>query len=116
VDIDHLVPLAEAWDSGARTWSSGHRRSFANDVGDSRSLVAVTDNVNQSKGDQDPAEWLPRSTGNGQVLDVEIPANGCCSLSVDAVCARRELRPLFVPVALGRSVRESRRARRLDGR
>ncbi|GAB7039424.1 MULTISPECIES: proprotein convertase P-domain-containing protein [Catenuloplanes] len=63
LDIDHLVPLAEAWDSGARTWSSSQRQSFANDIGDARSLAAVTDNVNQSKGDQDPAEWLPSVTG-----------------------------------------------------
>ena len=59
IDIDHFVPLAEAWDSGARTWTSSQRQSFANDLGDSRSLVGVTDNVNQSKGDQDPAEWMP---------------------------------------------------------
>ena len=59
VDIDHMVPLAEAWDSGARNWTTSRRQSFANDLGDSRSLVAVTDNVNQSKGDQDPATWLP---------------------------------------------------------
>ena len=60
VDIDHLVPLAEAWDSGARRWTGGSRQRFANDLGDRRSLVAVTDNVNQSKSDQDPAEWQPR--------------------------------------------------------
>ena len=59
LDIDHFVPLAEAWDSGARTWTTTQRRAFANDLGDSRSLVAVTDNVNQAKGDQDPATWLP---------------------------------------------------------
>lgn len=59
LDIDHFVPLAEAWDSGARNWTSTQRRSFANDLGDYRALVAVTDNVNQSKSDQDPAEWLP---------------------------------------------------------
>ena len=35
------------------------RQSYANDLGDSRSLVGVTDSVNQAKGDQDPAEWLP---------------------------------------------------------
>jgi hypothetical protein len=58
VDIDHLVPLAEAWDSGARRWSPGTRERYANDLGDRRSLVAVTDNVNQSKSDQDLAEWL----------------------------------------------------------
>ncbi len=60
LDIDHLVPLAEAWDSGARTWTSTVRRDFANDLGDYRSLVAVTDNVNQAKGDQDPGSWLPQ--------------------------------------------------------
>ena len=60
VDIDHMVPLAEAWDSGARTWSTATRQSFANDLGDYRTLVGVTDNVNQSKGDQDIAEWLPQ--------------------------------------------------------
>jgi hypothetical protein len=59
VDIDHMVPLAEAWDSGARTWTSTRREQYANDLGDYRSLVGVTDNVNQSKGDQDPATWMP---------------------------------------------------------
>ncbi|HYF74610.1 MAG TPA: DUF1524 domain-containing protein, partial [Nocardioides sp.] len=34
LDIDHLVPLAEAWDSGARSWSSATREAFANDLGD----------------------------------------------------------------------------------
>ncbi|MEV4492955.1 HNH endonuclease family protein [Micromonospora coxensis] len=59
LDIDHMVPLAEAWDSGARTWTSSRRQAYANDLGDSRPLIAVTDNVNQAKGDQDPATWLP---------------------------------------------------------
>lgn len=59
VDIDHMVPLAEAWDSGARNWTAAQRESYANDLGDPRPLVAVTDNVNQSKSDQDPAEWMP---------------------------------------------------------
>lgn len=59
VDIDHLVPLKEAWDSGAREWDDDRRERFANDLGDARSLVAVTDNVNQSKSDRDVAEWLP---------------------------------------------------------
>lgn len=58
-DIDHLVPLAEAWASGARRWNPNTRERYANDLGDRRALVAVTDNVNQSKGDQDIAEWQP---------------------------------------------------------
>jgi hypothetical protein len=59
VDIDHLVALAEAWGSGAKRWTSGTRQRFANDLRDPRALVAVTDNVNESKSDRDPAEWLP---------------------------------------------------------
>src|SRR3954447_4490677 len=62
LDIDHMVPLAEAWDSGARSWTTARRQSYANDLGDSRPLVAVTDNVNQAKGDQDPATWMPSYT------------------------------------------------------
>jgi hypothetical protein len=37
----------------------GQRRLRLDDLGDDRSLVAVTDNANQTKADQDPAEWLP---------------------------------------------------------
>lgn len=59
VDIDHLVPLSEAWASGARRWRAKVRTRFANDLRDRRSLVAVTDNINQSKSDRDPADWLP---------------------------------------------------------
>ncbi|WP_371494064.1 HNH endonuclease family protein [Kitasatospora sp. NBC_00374] len=58
LDIDHLVPLAEAWDSGASGWTSTKREQFANDITRPQ-LIAVTDNVNQAKGDQDPATWLP---------------------------------------------------------
>lgn len=53
------MPLAEAWDSGARGWSTRTRERYANDLGDRRTLVGVTDSVNQSKSDQDVAEWLP---------------------------------------------------------
>lgn len=60
VDIDHMVPLAEAWDSGARSWTPQLRQAYANDLGDRRSLVGVTDDANRAKGDQDVAEWLPR--------------------------------------------------------
>ena len=58
VDIDHLVPLAEAWDSGASKWTTAHRQAFANDVTRPQ-LLAVTDNVNQSKSDQSPDAWKP---------------------------------------------------------
>ncbi|MFG3633240.1 HNH endonuclease family protein [Streptomyces huasconensis] len=59
LDVAHMVPLAEAWDSGAGTWSAERRTAYANDLGDYRSLVAVTARSNRSKADQDPAEWQP---------------------------------------------------------
>ncbi|AIR98162.1 HNH endonuclease family protein [Streptomyces glaucescens] len=61
LDIDHLVPLAEAWDSGADGWTTSRRQAFANDLTRPQ-LLAVTDNVNQAKGDQDPATWMPSRT------------------------------------------------------
>lgn len=61
VDIDHMVPLAEAWRSGASGWSTSKRTSFANNLTRAQ-LWAVTDNVNQAKGDKDPAEWKPSRT------------------------------------------------------
>jgi hypothetical protein len=61
VDIDHLVPLANAWRSGAGEWSRDKRREFANDMVRPQ-LIAVTDNVNQAKGDQGPDTWKPPLT------------------------------------------------------
>lgn len=59
LDIDHMVPLAEAWDSGARDWNAEDREQYANDLGDDRDLVAVTNSVNREKSDKDPKEWMP---------------------------------------------------------
>lgn len=59
LDIDHMVPLAEAWRSGAWSWTTEQRMDFANDLDDSRSLLAVTASLNRSKGDKDVAGWLP---------------------------------------------------------
>lgn len=58
-DVDHMVPLKEAWDSGAFGWDSGTRAAFANDLGYAHSLIAVTASSNRSKSDRDPAQWLP---------------------------------------------------------
>ncbi|MGW4873924.1 HNH endonuclease family protein [Streptomyces chartreusis] len=59
LDIDHMVPLAEAWDSGASAWTVQRRETYANDQGAEPSLIAVTALSNRSEADQDPAEWLP---------------------------------------------------------
>ncbi|KAI1770020.1 hypothetical protein F4818DRAFT_277120 [Hypoxylon cercidicola] len=58
VDIDHMVPLKNAWISGASRWTTARREAFANDVTRPQ-LWAVTDNVNQSKGDRSPDSWKP---------------------------------------------------------
>lgn len=59
LDIDHVVALAEAWDSGASAWDDTRRRDFANDLGYPGSLIAVTASSNRSKSDHDPAGWMP---------------------------------------------------------
>ncbi|ONI87603.1 HNH endonuclease [Actinosynnema sp. ALI-1.44] len=58
VDIDHVVPLAEAWRSGASRWTDEQRKQFANDLNNPQ-LFAVTAASNRSKGDKDPADWKP---------------------------------------------------------
>ncbi|MFF7357366.1 HNH endonuclease family protein [Streptomyces filipinensis] len=63
LDIDHLVPLAEAWDSGASAWTAQEREAYANDLGDERALIAVSAASNRSKADQDPSTWLPPAEG-----------------------------------------------------
>lgn len=56
VQIDHIVPLALAWDLGARTWTDEMRERFANDPAN---LLAVSGGANQDKGDKPPSVWMP---------------------------------------------------------
>jgi ferredoxin len=56
VQIDHIVPLALAWDLGASDWTDDMRRRFANDPAN---LLAVQGQANQDKGDAEPADWMP---------------------------------------------------------
>lgn len=57
IHVDHLVPLAAAWDLGAAQWTPERRARFANDT--ALELLAVNGGANQSKGDSTPASWLP---------------------------------------------------------
>lgn len=56
IQIDHVFPLAAAWDHGASDWPPQQRLDFANDPAN---LVATIGRVNQSKGDQTPQDWMP---------------------------------------------------------
>ncbi|TDB79491.1 HNH endonuclease [Micromonospora sp. KC721] len=58
VDIDHMVPLANAWRSGAAEWDDTKRGEFANDLTRPQ-LIAVSATSNRAKGDQDPSQWKP---------------------------------------------------------
>ena len=58
-DVDHMVPLNEAWQSGAHAWSNSQRRAFANDLDLPQALIAVTASSNRSKSDREPHNWMP---------------------------------------------------------
>lgn len=60
VQIDHLVPLAEAWDSGAFAWDRATRVNYANDLGETRALVPITTALNYDKLADDPQRYIPR--------------------------------------------------------
>ncbi|MGV9839680.1 HNH endonuclease family protein [Nocardia niigatensis] len=57
VQIDHVYPLAAAWDLGASGWPPARRVRFANDV--DYNLLAVDGKTNEDKGDRTPGDWLP---------------------------------------------------------
>jgi hypothetical protein len=59
--IDHVVPLADAWRSGADEWSASQRKAFGNDLTDAQ-LIIASESSNSSKGDKDPSEWKPPNT------------------------------------------------------
>lgn len=60
LDVDHLVPLAEAWGSGAQAWTQQRRVAFANDLS-APSLNAASSAWNQAKGAQGPETFVPAS-------------------------------------------------------
>lgn len=62
VQIDHIVPLAYAWDMGASAWPYRQRLRFANDPAN---LLAVAGPSNQDKGDAGPGQWMPPNKSFG---------------------------------------------------
>ncbi|MFI6285537.1 DUF1524 domain-containing protein [Streptomyces sp. NPDC051018] len=61
LEVDHVVPLVEAWGSGASGWSAARREAYANDQNAAATLTAVTARTKRDKADQDIASWLPSS-------------------------------------------------------
>ena len=85
LDMDHMVPLKEAWDSGANTWSASRRQAFANDIDLTEALIAVSASSNRSKSARDPAEWLPTNTSyRCQYVEDWMAVKVKWELSVDA--------------------------------
>lgn len=82
-DIDHLVPLAEAWDSGAWAWTTAQRQAYANDTTRPQ-LLAVSASSNRSKGDDDPAEWLPQASYQCTYARAWVQVKHYYDLSVDS--------------------------------
>ena len=62
LDVDHLVPLEEAHNSGGHAWDRERRAAFANDLDDPRTLIAVSREANRAKGSKGPEQWLPPQT------------------------------------------------------
>jgi hypothetical protein len=56
VQIDHIVPLLDAWQTGAQQWDLVKRTQFANDPAE---LLAVSGKANRKKKAGDVATWLP---------------------------------------------------------
>lgn len=67
LDIDHVVPLKEAWLSGANEWSQSQRITYANDLAAPGHLSAVMKGINRAKGAKDPAEWVPHENPRGYI-------------------------------------------------
>jgi len=68
LDIDHLVPLKEAHDSGAALWPRPRKRAYANDLSHPEALIAVYNGANRAKGARDPASWLPPNVAYAAAL------------------------------------------------
>lgn len=84
LDIDHVVALAEAWDSGANLWTKQQRQDFANDLTSPYSLVAVSASSNRKKSDKDFSDYQASTkTGRCFLAESVIITKWRWSLTID---------------------------------
>ena len=85
LDIDHLVPLAEAHQSGAASWPQSRKHTYANDLKTHGALIAVHLSENRSKGAKDPDDWMPSNEGfHCRYLQLWVDVKERWSLRMDA--------------------------------
>ena len=111
VQIDHIVPLAFAWDLGARNWTDEMRVRFANDPAN---LLAIGGQVNQDKSDKEPAVWMPPNTRSS--ASTRCSSSRCCAATAcrstrrrPRSCAKRPRRALRAEPVFARSAAAIRR-------
>lgn len=78
--IDHVLPLAVAWDLGAADWPADRRHAFAVDQ---RNLVVTAAAINQAKSDRTPATWTP-DTPEGRCLYADLYADALVTWDLPA--------------------------------
>lgn len=94
LDIDHYVPLKDAFESGAASWPRERKRAFANELEDASHLIAVSASANRSKGDKPPYKWLPpRAVYHCEYVSTYVQIKEKWELRVDerTVLLQREL-------------------------
>ena len=62
LDVDHVVPLGNAHQSGGWMWDFEKRKAYANFLDDPNHLIAVDKAANRAKGSKGPDEWMPSNT------------------------------------------------------
>lgn len=86
LDIDHLVPLANAHRSGGYQWTKDRKEAYANYLGNSHHLVAVSKSANRSKGSKGPEDWTPDEYN---LRKLEIETNHNCRYAADWISVKQ---------------------------